>query len=364
MAGLFKKIKTVWKQRSKKSEVKSFKENQIKEAAFDMKKRGTQIVPLEQIIGSVGRYHDFDRKFRLRHHLSLDRFEHVKNLMQAGESLPPVKLYQIKDEYYVLDGNHRVAAAKALGHQQIKASIIEFLPSPTTLENVLYREKVEFIEKTGLQQQIELTEIGQYRYLINQIQSHQHFLEQAQKTSISFEYATNDWCKTIYQPLVTLIQRGRLLESFPKRTLADLYTYISSYQWERRKMRSYGSDIDQLIPNNMEEFRKKMAERQESEYPEMQREITVFVLINVVTAKKERRIIEKLFSFNEVQEVHSVHGNVDIIVKLLLKRDLLSSDAATIACFVDDYIRQIPGILNTQTLIPGISKIKAGFLKV
>jgi hypothetical protein len=281
----------------------------------------------------------------------------VKGLMEGGVTLSPVKLYQIKDEYYVLDGNHRVSAAKALGRQDIEACIVEFLPSPTTLENILYREKAEFFEKTGLQEEIELTEIGQYTYLIHQIQNHRHFLEQTQQGPVSLESAAVDWYKTIYQPLVTLIQKGELIRYFPQRTIADLYTYISSQQWQKRQSRTYGKEIDQLIPNDMEEFRKSMSQKQEFEYPEMQREITVFVLMNVL-AKRESHIMEKLFALDEVREIHCVHGNVDIIVKIVLKRDLLSSDAETISDFVSHHIGQLSGVISTQTLIPGFSKIK------
>jgi DNA-binding Lrp family transcriptional regulator len=353
---LLKKIQGVWKHRHDVSGIKSFKENQIKEDAFDARERGIRTVPLKQIVGSVGRYHDFDKKFQLWHHLPSDKLERVKHLMQRGVPLPPVKLYQIKDEYYVLDGNHRVAAAKALDYQHIEAQIVEFLPSKTTLENILYCERAEFLEKTGLQCAIELTEVRQYPYLLDQIQSHQYFLAQAHQESVSYEGAATDWYNTIYQPLVTLIQRSSLIESFPQRTLADLYTYISSHQWQKGRMRTYGKEIDQLIPNNMEEFRKNMLAKQEFEYPEMQREITAFVLMNV-SAKRELHIIEKVFAFKEVREVHSVHGNVDIIAKIVLTRDLLSSDVETISQFVN-HIRQIPGVISTQTLIPGLSKIK------
>lgn len=358
MIEFLKKIQAVWKHRPDVSEVKSFKKDQIKEDAFDTRDRGTRVVPLKQIVGSVGRYRDFDRKFRLRHHLPSDKFDRVKYLMEGGVALPPVKLYQIKDEYYVLDGNHRVSAAKELGYQQIEACIVEFLPSPTTLENILYCEKAEFFDETGLQEEIELTEAGQYTHLIYQIQNHRHFLEQTQQEPVSLESAAVDWYKTIYRPLATLIQRGRLIEFFPQRTIADLYTYISSHQWEKRQRRTYSKEIDHLIPNDMEEFRKSMLEKQEIEYPEMQREITVFVLMNV-SAKRESRIMEKLFALDEVREIHCVHGNVDIIVKIVLKRDLLSSDAETISDFVSHHIGQLSGVKSTQTLIPGISKIKA-----
>jgi DNA-binding Lrp family transcriptional regulator len=89
----------------------------------------------------------------------------------------------------------------------------------------------------------------------------------------------------------------------------------------------------------------------------MLREITAFVLINV-TAKKDYRIVDKLFKLAEVQEAHSVHGSVDVIAKIVLKRDLVSSDAETIGDFVHNKIRQISGVMSSQTLIPGYSKEK------
>lgn len=357
MSKLFKTFEDFWKHCSERSEAKSFNENQNKEDAYDARDRGTRTVPLAQIVGSVGRYHDFDRQFRLRQHLPSEKLQHVKELMRGGVPLPPVKLYQIKDEYYVLDGNHRVAAAKELGREQIEACIVEFLPSPTTLENILYREKTEFLEKSGLQAEIELTEVGQYPYLLHQIQSHQHFLEQHEHSSVSFQGAAADWLSTIYYPLVGLIQHGRFLETFPQRTIADLYTYISSHQWQKGHTLVYGKEIDHLIPNDMEEFRVKMSDQQSTEYPEMKREITVFVLMNV-DGKREPRIIEKLFTLKEVREIHSVYGNIDIIAKIVLTRDLLTSDVETISYFVNKHIRQLPGVISTQTLIPGISKIK------
>jgi DNA-binding Lrp family transcriptional regulator len=107
----------------------------------------------------------------------------------------------------------------------------------------------------------------------------------------------------------------------------------------------------------MEDFRRKMAKLEKSEYPEMLREITAFVLMNV-SAKKEVRLVDKLINLKEVKEVHSVHGSVDIIAKIVLKRDLVSSDAETIGDFIHNKIRQLSGVISTQTLIPGYSQTK------
>jgi hypothetical protein len=271
--------------------------------------------------------------------------------------LGPVKLFEIKDEFYVLDGNHRIAAAKELGHDEILAHIEEFIPSKDTLQNVLYRERAEFADRTRLPAEINLTEVSQYDHLLEQISAHQQYLQEAGDNEISYENAALDWFSTIYRPLHTIIKRSRLVDSFPERTVDDLYAYITLHQWKEGRKRRYGIGIDKLVPKNMEDFRKKMTDIKGAEYPEMKQGINVFILMNV-QAKKEIKLMDKLFELEEVKEVHSVHGDVDLIVKVVLTRDLLSSDAEIISQFVHEKVRQLPGVLSTKTLIPGISKIK------
>lgn len=357
LTGFRNRLASTWQCRAREQRVKSFKENQKNEEAFDHKDRGIRSVPVAQIVGSVGRYHDFDSEFRLMQHVPPDRLENIKQVMMSGKRLPPVKLYQIKDEYYALDGNHRIAAAKEIGYLEIDAKIVEFVPSKNTLDNILYREKSEFNEITRLPHAIELTEVGQYGHLIKQIAKHQDFLQQEAGEPVSFESTARDWYETIYRPLTDIINRGCLMASFPGRTAADLYTYISVHQWEDRRTQNYGSAICQLISDNMEDFRKKMSQMKEVEYPEMQQGITAFILINV-KAKSEFKIMNKLFALNEVQEVHSVHGDVDLIAKIMLTRDLLSSDAEIIGQFVHHKVRSIAGVTSTVTLIPSASKMK------
>jgi DNA-binding Lrp family transcriptional regulator len=338
-------------------EGKSFRESQEKEEAFDIRDRVRRRVPLNRIVGSVGRYHDFDSQFRLKQHVPSDRLQAVRKAMREGRAMPPVELYQIKDEYYVVDGNHRIAAAKESGRQDIDACIVELIPSKNTLENILYREKTDFADRTGLAQAPELTEVEQYKHLLRQISRHRHFLSHEQGGPVTFQTAAADWHKTIYAPLISIIRKEHLLDSFPGRTTADLYAYIALHQWDKGRQRKYGIKIDRLVPKDMEAFRQKMAALKESEYPEMHQGITAFVLMHV-KASREYRIIERLFALREVQEIHSVHGDVDVIAKLVLTRDLLSSDSEIIGHFVHEKIRKIPGVISTQTLIPGYSKIK------
>ena len=112
----------------KNKDTKSFREIQIDEEAYDAVNRGICSVPVKRIIGSVGRYQDFDSKFRIKQHVSSERLNNIKRAMRKGKRLPPVKLYQIKDDYYaaggvvdidaVIDGDVVAAGGELfIGHQ-------------------------------------------------------------------------------------------------------------------------------------------------------------------------------------------------------------------------------------------------------
>lgn len=342
---------------TKENSSRSFNTRQEREEAYESVKRGTSMVPLERIVGSVGRYHDFDNQFRSGGGKRGARLEGIIEAMKSGKAMPPISLYQIKDDFFILDGHHRFKAAQELGLTEINSRIVELLPSKNTLENRLYLEKTEFRDKAQLANSIDLTELGQYGYLERQIKEHQDFLRKERDEEVRYEDASSDWYNTIYQPLVAIIRNKGLVSAFPGRTIDDLYLYISVHQWEMGKKRKYGIGVDQLIPKDMEVFRKEMARHKKQKYPDMHPEMTVFILLNV-DGRYEQRIFDKLLALEEVREVHSVHGSIDIIVKVTLVRDLLSSDAELLSQFILTTIRKWTGVVSTQTLIPGISKIK------
>lgn len=338
-------------------QLQSFGARQESEKAYDSIDRGTSMVPLDKIVGSVGRYRDFDSQFKPRNSGTDERLLAIIERMKNGKSLPPVSLYQIKDDFFILDGHHRVTAARKLGRTDIKACILELLPSADTLENRLYMERIDFRDRAGLPSTINLTELGQTTHLDWQIREHQSYLSEINDQDITYQQAATDWYRTIYKPLVTIISNSGLVSSFSNRTVDDLYLYISVHQWEEGTKRKYGIGIDKLIPKNMEDFRAKMAEHKEQEYPEMRREITAFILLTV-DGKHEQRIFDKLTELEEVREVHSVHGSIDIIIKVVLTRDLLSSDGELLTQFLFSTIRQWRGVRTTQTLLPGMALIK------
>jgi hypothetical protein len=89
---------------------------------------GERVVPLRDIIGTVDRAAQiFDREFRPTRQRARDRFQRAFVAMSRGEPLPPVELYRWHDHYYVADGHHRVAAARAMGLDYLAGQVTDLV---------------------------------------------------------------------------------------------------------------------------------------------------------------------------------------------------------------------------------------------
>lgn len=88
--------------------------------------QGLRAVPIDHIVGSQSRPHDFDRAFHpLREH-DRRRWVNLAALKLLGQSLPPVDLIQVGDRYFVVDGHHRISIARALGQESIDALVVNW----------------------------------------------------------------------------------------------------------------------------------------------------------------------------------------------------------------------------------------------
>ncbi|MBE0479065.1 ParB N-terminal domain-containing protein [Candidatus Aerophobetes bacterium] len=193
--------------------------------------RGIQAVEIEKIVGSVSRCLDFDREFSVKNKGSgqhiFSRMENIKRALEKGKSLPAVELYKMDDEYYVVDGHHRIAAAKGMGQKFIDAHVVEYLPSAKTSRGALIRKRTEFELKTGLQG-IELSQKDDYDKLLSQIHQHKDYLEQRQEKELSLQETARDWFQTVYFPIIREIKKADLnfSEYLPHATLGDIYVYL------------------------------------------------------------------------------------------------------------------------------------------
>jgi len=54
-----------------------------------------------------------------------DRWTRIYRAMVEGGELPPIDVYKVGDNYYVIDGHHRVSVARSLDRELINARVIE-----------------------------------------------------------------------------------------------------------------------------------------------------------------------------------------------------------------------------------------------
>jgi hypothetical protein len=92
---------------------------------------GIHSIPLAAIVGSVGRCHELGCDFQPRHPAAgslgeESRYRSIRRAVAQGACLPAIEVYQLGSHYYVLDGNHRVAAARSAGQLEIDAVVIAF----------------------------------------------------------------------------------------------------------------------------------------------------------------------------------------------------------------------------------------------
>jgi hypothetical protein len=208
----------------------------------DRRFRGLQEVPLVHIVGSVGRYQDFTRTFLPRTDGLRERWAAVEDRVKKG-GLPPVELYKVGDAYFVRDGNHRVSIARAQGASDIEAfvweypSLVPLSPADDLDDLLIKQEYVTFLKKTGLNelrpdQHIELTAPGRYRDVLEHIAIHRYYLGQELEREFAAEEAVSSWYDNVYQPIIRAIHKQGILQRFPGRTEADLYIWISRWQYE------------------------------------------------------------------------------------------------------------------------------------
>ena len=85
------------------------------------------MVPLDQIAGTAEptKSRCFDRRFRPTSEMPRTRFERIATGVRSGHGMDPVDLYRCDGQYYVLDGHHRIAVARALGERCVLANITD-----------------------------------------------------------------------------------------------------------------------------------------------------------------------------------------------------------------------------------------------
>ncbi|MBP5446988.1 MAG: transcriptional regulator [Treponema sp.] len=222
---------------------------------------GMKTVPVENIIGSEGRYNDFDNLFFPKHSHLKNRWLNIDKAYMKGVILPAVTLYEIGGVYFVRDGNHRVSVAKARGVEFIDAEVtslrteIRLTPGKsmeTIIKQIIAYEKRHFYAMTNYGDitgdwSLDFTTAGQYDVIYNHILTHKYYINQKQVEEISMTDAIMSWYNTVYMPVVNTVNQHRIMKKFKRRTVSDLYVWIVKYWDELKKALGEDFSLDQAL---------------------------------------------------------------------------------------------------------------------
>ncbi|MGP1507432.1 MAG: transcriptional regulator [Sphaerochaeta sp.] len=208
---------------------------------------GMKAIPINKIIGSENRYHDFSSAFYPKNPHLQARWESIDDARLKDIILPPISVYKLGDWYFVRDGNHRVSVARTQGVEFIDAEVVELtskipLEEGITLNEIRQRvvayERKRFIEQfnpTYLpMDRIVFSAPGSYPEMVNHIMVHKYYMNENRKDEISFREGAIDWFNNVYMPIADAIEREHLLPEFPGQTESDMYMWLVR-RWDEMK---------------------------------------------------------------------------------------------------------------------------------
>lgn len=218
---------------------------------------GNRAIPLAQIVGSEGRYVDFDRQFAPRHEATKYRWMSIDRAHHEDVALPAIELYKLDDIYFVKDGHHRVSVARLQGQVDIDAIVTELivdvpLTADMSMRDMYQKEEYsDFLAWTNLaelrpEQRIEFSETGGYLALVQHINAHRYYMCNERGEDVDHAEAVSSWYDNVYLPVVEVLRERGTLASFPGRSEADLYRWIMDHRWYLRE-RNGGADPGPMV---------------------------------------------------------------------------------------------------------------------
>ena len=216
--------------------------------------RGMQTIPVELIVGSEGRYHDFDNHFFPKNLHLKQRWENIHRAHIEDIILPPINLYELGGLYFVRDGNHRVSVAKSQGITDLDAEVVslqsEIKLKPGSSPKQMIRQVIQYEKRVFYGEthygditedwNLDFTVTGQYDVIYHHLLIHKYYINQNKTEEISLPEAITSWYENVYQPVIHVIKQQKILRKFKGRTPADMYVWLIKY-WDELKQK-FGND--------------------------------------------------------------------------------------------------------------------------
>ena len=236
----------------------SYEDVRKKVRALETNKRELREIPIDAIVGSVGRHKDFTRHFLPRIENDQQRWARVHSLAEGLEGLPPIEVYQIGEVYFVSDGNHRVSVARSQNSTQIEA-LVTLVETNVPLEpdiqpdDLIIKERyAHFLQRTRLKEtypdlDLSMSEAGNYHVLEEQIAVHQWWVKEHKGEEIDYPAAAARWYRYIYWPVIQMIRERGMMRDFPERTETDLYVWIAKHRQDLAEELGWSVDAQTAV---------------------------------------------------------------------------------------------------------------------
>lgn len=125
-------LRSRFARRARRQPLPSLYDQHLRAAQAIRRPRGFQEVLLEQIVGTVRHptqnTEDFLPLPELRGKNWQARWQRIRDAVSHLSVLPAIDLVKVGDEYFVVDGHNRVAAARQAGAVAIDAEVVELVP--------------------------------------------------------------------------------------------------------------------------------------------------------------------------------------------------------------------------------------------
>ncbi len=211
---------------------------------------GLQVVQLDQIVGSVDRGRDFDRRFRPTSGRSRGRWEQIAAAARRGESFPPVDLVKVGQLYFVRDGHHRVSVARALGRDDIDAYVtdvhtrIDADQAMKLSDLPLKSHERVFFERVPVpvraRAEIVLSDRDDYDELAEAVEAWGFRAAQSRGEPLDRAQTALEWLETEYRPVVAMLREAGLIEGC---TDTEAYMSIAAERYRLLRTHDWSEDV-------------------------------------------------------------------------------------------------------------------------
>jgi hypothetical protein len=215
---------------------------------------GLRVVTLDQIVGSVDRGRDFDRRFRPTSARLRGRWEQIAAAARRGESFPPIDLVQVGEIYFVRDGHHRVSVARALGRTDIDAYVTDVVTRidagkamklsdlPLKTHERVFFERVPL--PTEARSEIALSDPWDYAVLAEAVEAWGFRAIQSQGDPLDRQQTAEHWLETEYRPVVAMLREAGLIHGG---TETDAYLSVAAERYRLLRTHDWSEEVLQRV---------------------------------------------------------------------------------------------------------------------